>query len=304
MKMAGIVFGDDVVADTTVMTCLANANTPLVWDATMLDAVKVYAAHNQAMLFSPFVLGGASTPASTIGSVMHVNVEALAGVAFSQLVRPGAPAVYGQWASTVSMKSGAPQAGTPEVCHMNMLTGQLARFYKLPWRCSGGCTSSKIVDAQAGYEAARNMYGVLMAGANFVLSSTGYLEGALCQSYAKVALDGEQMRMMYKLGQGVNFDELDGVLDTIHAMNPGDHYLGTEHTLNNFQSAFQMPELMNSDSFEQWEIDGALDAGERGAAKARQLLGNYEEPVLPDDVAEELDDFVARRKTEIPDTFL
>lgn len=304
MKMAGIVFGDDVVADTTVMTCLANANTPLVWDATMLDAVKVYAAHNQAMLFSPFVLGGASTPASTIGSVMHVNVEALAGVAFSQLVRPGAPAVYGQWASTVSMKSGAPQAGTPEVCHMNMLTGQLARFYKLPWRCSGGCTSSKIVDAQAGYEAARNMYGVLMAGANFVLSSTGYLEGALCQSYAKVALDGEQMRMMYKLGQGVNFDELDGVLDTIHAMNPGDHYLGTEHTLNNFQSAFQMPELMNSDSFEQWEIDGALDAGERGAAKARQLLGNYEEPALPADVAEELDDFVARRKTEIPDTFL
>ena len=132
MHMAGIVFGHDVVKDTTVMTSLANANSPLVWDQTMLDAVKVYAANNQAMLFSPFVLGGASTPASTIGSVVQLSAEALAGVAFSQLVRPGAPAVYGQWLSTVSMRSGAPQAGTPEICHMNMLVGQLARRCKSP----------------------------------------------------------------------------------------------------------------------------------------------------------------------------
>ena len=301
LHMAGIVFGEDVVRDTTVMTCLANGNTPLVWDKTMLDSVRVFAAANQATLFSPFVLGGASTPASTVGAVIQVNIEALTGVAFSQLVRAGAPALYGQWVSTVSMKTGAPQAGTPEVCHMNLLTAQMARHYGLPSRCSGSCSSSKMVDAQAGYEAARNMYGVLMAGTNFVLSTTGYLESAMCQSYAKWVLDSEQLEMMYRLGSGVSFDDLNEVLDTMREVPPGGHHLGTAHTLANFQTAFSMPEMMNSDNYEQWLADGALSAEDRATAKCRQLLEEYEEPALDDDVRAELDEFVARRDAELPD---
>ena len=301
LHMAGIVFGQDVVRDTTVMTCLANGNTPLVWDKTMLDSVRVFAAANQATLFSPFVLGGASTPASTVGAVIQVNIEALTGVAFSQLVRAGAPALYGQWVSTVSMKTGAPQAGTPEVCHMNLLTAQMARHYGLPSRCSGSCSSSKMVDAQAGYEAARNMYGALMAGTNFVLSTTGYLESAMCQSYAKWVLDSEQLEMMYRLGSGVSFDDLDEVLDTMREVPPGGHHLGTAHTLANFQTAFSMPEMMNSDNYEQWLADGALSAEDRATAKCRQLLEEYEEPALDDDVRAELDEFVARRDAELPD---
>ena len=302
LHMAGIVFGQDVVRDTTVMTCLANGNTPLVWDKTMLDSVRVFAAANQATLFSPFVLGGASTPASTVGAVIQVNIEALTGVAFSQLVRAGAPALYGQWVSTVSMKTGAPQAGTPEICHMNLLTAQMARHYRLPSRCSGSCTSSKMVDAQAGYEAARNMYGVLMAGTNFVLSTTGYLESAMCQSYAKWVLDSEQLEMMYRLNSGPSFDDLDEVLATMREVPPGGHFLGTAHTLANFQTAFSMPEMMNSDNYEQWLAEGALSAEERAVAKCRQMLDDYEEPALPDDVAAELEDFMGRRAADLPDT--
>lgn len=301
LHMAGIVFGQEFVRDTTVMTCLANGNTPLVWDKTMLDSVRVFAAANQATLFSPFVLGGASTPASTVGAVIQVNIEALTGIAFSQLVRAGAPALYGQWLSTVSMKTGAPQAGTPEICHMNLLTAQMARHYGLPSRCSGSCTSSKMVDAQAGYEAARNMYGVLMAGTNFVLSTTGYLESAMCQSYAKWVLDSEQLEMMYRLGSGVSFDDLDEVLGTMREVPPGGHHLGTAHTLANFQTAFSMPEMMNSDNYEQWLADGALSAEDRATAKCRQLLDEYEEPTLSDDARAELDDFIARREAELPD---
>jgi len=301
LHMAGIVFGQDFVRETTVMTCLANANTPLVWDKTMLDSVRVFAAANQATLFSPFVLGGASTPASTVGAVIQVNIEALTGVAFSQLVRVGAPALYGQWLSTVSMRTGAPQAGTPEICHMNLLTAQMARHYNLPSRCSGSCTSSKMVDAQAGYEAARNMYGVLMAGTNFVLSTTGYLESAMCQSYAKWVLDSEQLELMYRLGSGVSFDNLDEVLDSMRSVPAGGHHLGTEHTLANFQTAFSMPEMMNSDNYEQWLADGSQSAEERAAARCRQMLEEYEEPKLEDHVREELDDYVARRDAELPD---
>ena len=301
LHMAGIVFGQEFVRDTTVMTCLANGNTPLVWDKTMLDSVRVFAAANQATLFSPFVLGGASTPASTVGAVIQVNIEALTGVAFSQLVRAGAPALYGQWVSTVSMKTGAPQAGTPEICHMNLLTAQMARHYGLPSRCSGSCSSSKMVDAQAGYEAARNMYGALMAGTNFILSTTGYLESAMCQSYAKWVLDSEQLELMYRLGSGVSFADLDEVLDTMREVPPGGHHLGTAHTLANFQSAFSMPEMMNSDNYEQWLADGSLSAEDRAAARCRELLEEHEEPALPDDIRAELDEFVARRDAELPD---
>ena len=300
LHMMGIVFGHDVVQNTTVSTSLANCNSPLVWDQTMLDAAKVYAAANQAMLFSPFVLGGASTPASTVGAVAQLSAEALAGVAFMQLVRPGSPAVYGQWTATVAMNTGAPLAGTPEIDHINLLVGQLARFYKLPWRCSGGCSSSKLVDAQAGYESARNMYGVLMAGANFVLSTTGYLESALCQSYAKAMLDGEQMRMMYRLGRGVNMDELDPAMGAVREIEPGDHFLGTSHTLANFEEAFFMPELMDGDSFEQWNAAGAVDANQRGIDMARRALARYEEPKMDDAVLAELEDYRQRMKTEIP----
>ena len=302
LDMTKIVFGEDFLEENTVMTCLANGNSPLVWDSTMLDAVKVYGAANQAMLFSPFVLGGASTPASTIGSVVQINAEALAGVAFSQLVRPGVPAVYGQWLATVSMKTGAPMAGTPEIDHMNLLVGQLARHYELPWRCSGMCSSSKQVDAQAGYEAARNMYGAVLAGANFVLSTTGYLESALCQSYAKAALDGEQAEMFRTFAEGIRFDELDAALDAMNDVEPGGHFLGTAHTLANFERAFSMPELMDCNGFDQWTATGAQDANARGAKKCQQLLADYEEPTLPDDIDEALRDFVARRITEIPET--
>ncbi len=298
--MARIVFGDAFVDSHTVMTSIANCNSPLVWDQTMLDAVKVYAAANQAVLFTPFVLGGASTPASTVGSLVQINAEALAGVAFSQLVRAGAPAVYGQWLSTVSMRSGAPMAGTPEICHMNLLVGQMARRYGLPWRCSGGCTSAKTVDAQAGYEAARNMYGAVLAGANFVLSTTGYMEGALTPSFAKFALDAEQAEMFYKLGRGPDFSELDAALAAMDEVEPGGHYLGTQHTLEHFERAFMMPELMNHDSFEQWQADGAKSADERGREKAHEMLAAYEAPTLDPGIDEALREFIAKREEILP----
>ena len=206
MKMAGIVFGDDFVKDNTVLTSVVNCNSPLVWDVTMLDALKVYAAHNQPCLISPFALCGASTSASTIGAVAQVNAEALAGLAFTQLVRAGSPQVYGQFMLAVDMKSGAPMGGTPEAAHMMMLMGQLARKYKLPWRTSGFHVGSKMPDAQAGYEANMLMHAAILSGANYIWHVAGWLEAGLCASYAKFLLDCEQLGAWYKYAQGVDVE--------------------------------------------------------------------------------------------------
>lgn len=302
VAMAKIVMGDEFVENNTVLVSVMNCNSPLLWDETMLSAIKVYACHNQASVVAPFVLGGASTPASSVGSVAQLNAEALAGVAFGQMVRAGAPIIYGQFLAPVSMKSGAPMAGTPEVCFMNYMVGQLARRYGLPWRSSGMNTGSKLVDAQAAYESNMTMHSVLLSGANFVLHAAGWLEGGLAASMTKFVLDAEQIAMYYKFGEGIDLDDLKGAMEAVREVGPGGHFLGTDHTRENFQSAFFMPELMDNNSFEQWEAEGSKAANQRAAEKVRAMLDSYEEPALDPAIDEALRDFIARRESKLPTT--
>jgi trimethylamine--corrinoid protein Co-methyltransferase len=303
VEMAKIVFGQDFIAANTVMVSLANANTPLVWDETMLGAVKVYARANQAVILAPFTLAGANTPASTIATVAQLNAEALAGMAFAQAVRPGAPVIYGNFLATVSMKSGAPMAGTSELALMNFMIGQLARRYGVPWRSSGMLTGAKICDAQAAYESAFNMLPILLAGANFVMHTAGWSEAGLVCNLAKFMLDAEQMEMLYRLGQGPSFDDFEEALDAIREVGPGGHFLGTAHTQAHFQDAFFMSRLGDNNSFEQWQLEGGKDAATRGREAALAALEGWVEPSLDPSVDEALRAFIAKREAEIPDSY-
>ena len=302
VAMARLVFGDAFVHDNAVSISLVNCNSPLVWDATMLDALTIYAANHQAVIVSPFVLAGANTPASTAGAIVQLNAEALAGMAYAQLVRPGAPVLYGHFLATVSMKSGAPMAGTPEIAMINYAVGQLARRYGLPWRSSGMNTGSKLVDAQAAYESVQTMKAVMLAGANFVLHAAGWLEAGLVASMAKFMLDAEQLAGFYKLGQGLSFHDFEEALATIREVGPGGHYLGTAHTQANFQTAFFLPDLLDNNSFEQWLADGSLDAAARATDAAARALERYAPPDIDPAAAEALQDFIRRREAELPDS--
>jgi trimethylamine--corrinoid protein Co-methyltransferase len=306
VAMAKLVMGEDFVEDNTVMVSVCNCNSPRVWDETMLDAVKVYARHNQSVILAPFVMAGASTPASSVGSVAQLNAEALAGVAFAQLVRPGAPMIYGQFLATVSMKSGAPMGGTPEISLMNFMVGQMARRYKLPWRSSAMVNGSKLVDAQAAYESAMTMQSMLLAGASYAFHSAGWLEAGLTASFAKFVLDAEQVEMYYKLGLGVTAAELDDLKDAMAALRevaPGGHYLGTDHTREHFETAFYMPELLDNNSFEQWQAEGAADAATRATAKARELIRRHDDlaPALDPALDEALLAFMKEREKDLPE---
>jgi trimethylamine---corrinoid protein Co-methyltransferase len=301
MHMAGLVFGHDFVRDNTVLTSVVNCNSPLVWDATMLDALKVYAAHNQPCLLSPFALCGASTPASTVGSLAQVNAEALAGLAFTQLVRPGSPQVYGQFMVTIDMRTGAPMGGAPEAAHMTLVMGALARKYKLPFRTSGFHVGSKLNDAQAGYEANMLMHAAILSGGNYIWHVAGWLEAGLVCGYSKFATDAEQLEAWYKYAQGISLDDLSQAMAAVREIGPGGHYLGTQHTLEHFETAFFMPKIMDFNSFEQWSAEGAKDHDTRGREKASAMLAAYEEPRLDEAVDEALRDFIARRERELPD---
>ena len=301
VAMARIAFGEDFIANHTVLAGVLNCNSPLVWDATMLDALKVYAASNQAVIASPFVMAGASTPASSAAAVAQLNAEALAGVAFAQLVRPGAPMIYGQFLATVDMQSGAPMAGTPEISLMNFMVGQLARRYRLPWRSSGMTAGSKLMDAQAAYESNMTMQSVLLAGANYVFHAAGWLEGGLTASFAKFVLDAEQMEMYHRLGSGVDLSDLEDALEAVREVGPGGHFLGTAHTLEKFETAFFAPKLLDNRSFEQWTAEGAPDANRRALRRAGEMLRSCEPPPMDEAVDEALREYIAKREAELPE---
>ena len=302
VTMLRMLFGEDVVDAGPVMLSLVNCNSPLVWDETMLGALKVYARANQSVIVSPFVLAGANTPASAMGAVAQLNAEALAGIAFAQLCRSGCPMIYGHFLAAVSMKSGAPMAGTPELAFMNLMIGQLARRYRLPLRSSGMLAGSKMVDAQAAYESVQNMWGVFLSGANYIMHSAGWNEAGLGASFAKFVLDCEQVAMFHQLGQGPQFGDLDEALAAVREIGPGGHYLGTGHTQAHFQTAFFMPELLDNNSFEQWELDGSKDANARALETARRMLDSYEAPPLDPGVDEALQAFICEREAVLPDT--
>ncbi|MGI9506738.1 MAG: trimethylamine methyltransferase family protein [Geminicoccaceae bacterium] len=302
VEMAKLVFGAETVETGPVMLSLMNCNSPLVWDETMLGAMKVYARANQASIVSPFLMAGANAPASAAAAVAQLNAEALAGIAFTQLCRAGAPVVYGHFIATISMKSGAPMAGTPEMGLMNLMIGQLARKYGVPLRSSGMMAGSKKVDAQAAYESIQTMFPVFLAGTNYVMHSCGWDESGLAASFSKFVLDCEQIEMFYRFGQGPQFSDFDDAVATIGEVGPGGHYLGTEHTQNHFQTAFYMPELADANSYEQWLAEGKKDANDRAVEKAKSLLAGYQPPALDPAVDEALLAFIAEREAVLPDS--
>jgi trimethylamine--corrinoid protein Co-methyltransferase len=302
VEMARIAFGGDL-ADRTVMTSLINASSPLVWDATMLDSAEVYAAANQATIISPFILAGAMAPATSAGVASQTLAEALAGMAFTQLVRPGAPVVFGSFASSMSMQTGAPTFGTPEPALVLYAVGQLARRLGVPFRSGGSLCASKLPDAQAAYESANTLLPTVMGGVNFVLHAAGWLEGGLAIGYEKFVLDADQLGAMSTFAQGIDLSENGLALDTLLDHTPGDHHLGTAHTLANFENAFYRSSTADNSSFEQWSEEGALDAAQRANTIWKRQLAEYEAPPLDDAIDEALRDYVARRKDELPDEF-
>ena len=300
LDMCAILFGEEFLENHAVVTGNCNGNSPLVWDETMLSAMRAFNRRNQPVLCSPFVLGGANTPASTAPAVAQLNAEALSALAYTQVVRKGCPAIYGHYLSTVSMASGAPMAGTPEVSLMNFMIGQMARFYDVPWRTSNTLGGAKTFDAQAGYESASTMMAVLMAGANYLWHSAGWNEAGMHCSIAKFVVDAEQCAMGYRMAEGIRWGDFDEALAAVRDIGPGGHYLGHPHTLEKFQDAFFIPKLFDNNAIEQWIADGSQEITERALKEAKALLDAYEEPKLDVAIDEALCDYIDRREREIP----
>ena len=307
VEMAKRLFGDNFVdpatgKNRTVCISLINANSPMTFDDTMLGAAKVYARANQATIITPFILAGAMSPVTVAGTCAQTQAEALAGMAFVQLVNPGAPVVLGSFASSVSMQSGAPTFGTPEPALVLYVMAALARRLGVPFRSGGGLCGSKIADAQAASESANTMLPTCLGGVNFVLHTAGWLEGGLSMGYEKFIMDCDQAGMMHTLLAGVDMSENGQAMDAIREVGPGKHFLGCAHTQANFETAFYRSPITDNNSFEQWEAEGGLDLSARANALWKKQLAEYEAPPLDPAADEAVLDYVNRRKASFADS--
>lgn len=302
VEMCRILFGDRVGPEC-FMTSLININSPLVFDATMMGALEVYAAAGQATIVSPFIVGGAMAPVSVAGTLTQVLAEAMVGVAYSQLINPGCPVIFGAFVTSIDMNSGAPTFGTPEASKILWGAGQLARRLNLPFRSGGALCGSKLPDAQAAYESANTLQAALLGGVNFMLHACGWLEGGLVTSLEKFVMDADQLGVLHSLAEGIDLGENGQALDAIREVGPGGHFLGCAHTQANFKTAFWRTEVLDYRPYEAWAEAGEPDTVAHANRRMRKMLAEYEAPALDPGMAEALADYVARRKASEPDAF-
>lgn len=277
---------------------IINTNSPMQLDIPMTEAIQELSGAGQVCCITPFTLAGSMSPVTLAGTLVQQTAEVLAVLTYTQLVRPGAPVMYGSFASNVDMRSGSPALGTPEYAKAAQASGQIARRLGLPFR-SSNTTVSNCIDAQAVYESEMSLWGAIMGGANFVNHAAGWLEGGLTASFEKLILDAEMLQMMVEYLHPIEVSDDDLALDAIAEVGPGGHHFGTSHTLERYESAFYSPIISNRQNFEAWQEDGSIDAAARANAIWKQLLQEYEQPALDPAIDDALVDYVSRRKMEL-----
>ncbi|MEX0340571.1 MAG: trimethylamine methyltransferase family protein [Arenibacterium sp.] len=301
IDMARILFGESFVAENAVLYCVSNTNAPLVMDSHMSGALKTYARAGQPVACTPWVLTGAMSPATVAGTLAQILAETMATMALTQLVKPGAPCLMGSFASTMSMRSGAPTFGTPEAGLLVLAAGQLARRLGVPLHTVGTLSASKLPDAQSQQEATWGLMMSMFAGANLINHATGWLEGGLVTSYEKTILDHDLCGKIGRFFDGIDMSENAQAMEAIAATGPGQHFLGSEHTQANFMTALFRPWTSDDNAYEQWHAAGAQDAARRANTIWKERLTGYEDPGLDADIDMALQDYIAMRKAEKPD---
>ena len=302
LAMTSILFGSrEAIEQTPATISLINCNSPLRWDDRMLEAQFEYSAANQPVVLTPFLLMGAMSPVTIPAALVQQITEALSGIALSQLIRPGAPVIFGSFLSNIDMQSGSPTFGTPESGLGLLCTGQIARHFGLPFRTGGGLTSSQVPDAQAGYEALMTMLPTFLAGANWVMHSAGWLEGGLVAGYEKFIIDIELLQMLQVEFTPLEIDEDSMAFGAHEEVGHGGHFLGAMHTMERFRTCFYRPLLSSSENYERWMRNGGKDAAVRAGEIYRKRLEEYEQPPLDDAVRQELEEYVIRRRKELGD---
>lgn len=303
IEMCRVLFGKDVVDNNCVIMGNINVNSPLVWDGGATKVIRTYAAAGQGTVIVPFVMGGAMGPLTMPGAIAQTLAEVMVGCALTQLVRKGVPTIFGCFLSSMSLRSGSPTFGTPEPALGSLVIGQLARRLKLPLRCSGNFSTSKVADAQAMAQGTVSFMTAVQCGGNFMLHSAGFLDGLLSMSYEKFMMDADLCGAMHSYMNGLTIDDNGLAFDAIKEVGPASHFLDSEHTMQNYKTAYWESTLNDDRPYETWEETGKVDALTRANHAWKKALADFEAPAMDQATDEALIDFIERKKRSAADAW-
>jgi trimethylamine--corrinoid protein Co-methyltransferase len=301
IHMVRIAFGEETGDGPAppVVGAIINVNSPLRYDERMLGGLITYARAGQVTIITPFILAGAMSPITIAAALAQQNAEVLAGVALTQLIRPGAPVVYGGFSTNADMRSGSPSFGTPESAWVHLASTQLARRYNLPSRGNGGLTNANLNDVQSAQESLWTLWPAVMGHTNYIMHAAGWLEAGLAFSFEKFIIDIENLASFQHFLGGFSIDEGTLALEAMAEVGPGGHHFGTSHTQARYNREFHEPILSSRLPWDQWQAAGSPDAVQQAHNLWQALVRNYQPPPMDPGVKEALEDFAGRREREL-----
>ncbi|MDH5437997.1 MAG: trimethylamine methyltransferase family protein [Candidatus Bathyarchaeota archaeon] len=289
IRMASVVAGgEEELKKRPLLLGFHNPVSPLQLSEKLMEGLMVYAKYKQPILIAPEAQAGATAPVTLAGLLAQQNAEVLSGIVVAELVNPGAPVLYGTVSTIMDMKTGNLAYGAIEAGLINVVTGQLAHYYGLPSRGTGGGTESKIPDIQAGFEKAMTLMMAALAGINFIYNAAGTLESTLTASYEQAVIDNEICGMVSRALRGVEISDETLAIDVIEDVGPGGQYLDQRHTLEYLKREHYLPKIINRERMERWERAGSKDLREVAREEAKRILKEHRPEPLDRGVEEDL----------------
>lgn len=296
VEMASIFWGAERVRQFPVTISLINSLSPLAYSEEMAASLIELARSGQASIVASLIMAGTSGPITIAGTLAQQNAEVLAGVTLAQLVRPGAPVVYGSASAPTDMRSGALSIGAPEVSAIVACTAQIARFYGLPSRGGGGLTDAHIPDIHAGVQSAIGLVTAVRAGINVILHAAGIQGSYMAMSYEKFLIDEELCGAIRKMVSPMQVDTDTLLEDVVASVGIGGEHLSQLETLNRCHTEFFLPRLMWVREYGVWQNSGAMRADQIAAEDLKKRLQMYEKPPMDSNLEAELVRYVKKRK--------
>ena len=282
--------------DQLPLMVVCNTKSPLTNSAEELEALSEYAHRNIPLMIAPEVMSGATGPATIAGSLTQAVAEFMAHATYAQLINPGNPVMFGCVCSALDMRTTILPYGAPEADLLSMATAQIARYYGIPSRGTGGASDANCLGMQAGAESLMSNLLCLLSGITYVNHAGGELENTLGSSYEKTVVDNEIIAMARRIAAGINVNSDTLAFEEIKQVGPKGDFLSLDHTFKHFRTEHFIPTVLNREKYDMWEAAGGRTAEEKSQDVISDILNNHEqEEPLPDEAVRELEAFLASK---------
>jgi len=297
IDMAAVVMGGyEKLKEGQQILLYSEPSSPLQQSETAIDKLLLMADYELPVVHSPGPLMGGTAPITMAAGLTMSLAEILSALVVHQLRNPGAPFVFGAGLHHMDMKAAQICYASPEFQLTKAAVAELGRWYGMPTWGYAGCSDAKLMDEQAAAEAMLSVVMAKLTGANLI-HDVGYLESGLTGSFEMIVLTDELIGLADHLMKGIEVNEDTLMLDELHEIGPGGHFLNTPNTHARFKD-FWYPELLSREIRDTWVANGSESLGDKLNQKVKTLLKDHQTEPLTNEVKKEITQILKKADKE------